>query len=250
MQMEELINQIDDTRTSLRLYGVKLADEKELSAAKQQAEADRQAYEEVEEAYRASASRPLSIPEFPSLSIGSPQIEATVAEDPATTVGQWATSLGTPFFFPYSLKTAIQNRVRLTGLALETGRQLDKLTLHYRSRAEQQDRSEVHGGDRGNPSGEQELSEGEGVTEIYGEFGSHLDKLFLTTDRGRLGGGGDEGDREHPVVWQKADNEVVLGFSGRSEDHAKGAVFTLRAIVARFEGIKWEKLDSTSAPIS
>jgi hypothetical protein len=204
----------------------------------------------VEEAYRASASHPLSIPQFPSLSIGSPQIEASVAEDPATTVGQWDTSLGTPFFFPYSFKTAIQNRVRLTGLALETGTQLDKLTLHYRSRAEQQDRKEVHGGDRGNRRGEQELSEGEGITEIYAEFGSHLDKLFLTTDRGRLGGGGNAGDQQHPVAWQKAANEVVLGFSGRSDDHPKGAVFTLRAIVARFEGIKWEKLDSTVPPLS
>jgi hypothetical protein len=243
MLIDELCNQIDDTRAGLQLYGIHLADEDELSAVQQQAEVDRQAYEELENAYAASASTPLSIPEFPSLAVGSPQISASLMEDPSSTAGPSDTSLGTPFFFPYSFRTAIQNRVRLSRLALETGRQLDKLTLHYQSRTQQQERIERHGGDRGTPSGDVELAAGEGVTEIYSEFGTHLDKILIKTDRGMLGGGGNQGDRLHPLSWRKAPQAVVLGFSGRSDDMPKGAVYTLRAIIARFEGINLEKLD-------
>jgi hypothetical protein len=243
MLIEELSNQIEDTRAGLHLYGIHLADEQELSAVHQQVEVDRQAYKELENAYTASASTPLSIPDFSSLAVGSPQISASVVEDSTTTVGQSATSLGTPFFFPYSLKTAIQNRVRLSRLALETGRQLDKLTLHYQSRTEQQERIEVHGGTRGNLSGDVELAAGEGVNEIYSEFGTHLDKILLKTDRGTLGGGGNQGDRLHPMSWQRGPQEVLIGFSGRADDKPEGAVYTLSAIIARFEGIHWEKFD-------
>jgi hypothetical protein len=37
---------------------------------------------------------------------------------------------------------------------------------------------------------------------------------------------------------------VVLGFSGRSDDDPKGAVYALQAVVARIEGIDWAATDA------
>jgi hypothetical protein len=238
IRMEELMNQINDTRETLQLYGVALADEAELDAAQRQVEADLQLSAGLVDAYTASASTPISVPVFASLAIGSPRIDATVAEEPASAVGRWESTIGSPFLFPFSPNTAIQQRVRLTRLALETGRQLDKLTLHYGTRAGNAVRVEKHGGDRGRPSGDVEFGPGEGVIGLESEFGSHLDRLLVSTDRGRLGGGGDAGDRQ--VNWQKAANEVVLGLTGRSDDGDHGAVYMLRAVVARFEGLRWQ----------
>lgn len=242
IRMQELINQINDTRETLQLYGVTLADAAELEVAQRQAEADLQRSAELLDAYIASATTPLAVPDFPSLAIGSPQIHATVAEEPASAVGRWESTIGSPFLFPFSANTAIQQRVRLTRLALETGLQLDKLTLHYGTRAGDAVHVEIHGGNRGRPSGDLEFAPGEGVISLESEFGSHLDRLLVTTDRGRLGGGGDAGNKQ--VNWQKAANEVVLGFTGRSDDADHGAVYMLRAVVARFEGIRWQSIGS------
>ena len=97
---------------------------------------------------------------------------------------------------------------------------------------------------RGINLGDISLGPGEGITGVYSEFGTNIDKLRLSTDHGVLESTGEKGDKQHPVDWRPATGEVVLGFSGRSDDDPKGAVYVLQAVVARFEGIDWEPIDA------
>jgi len=139
----------------------------------------------------------------------------------------------------------VQHQVRLTGIGLEAGSRVDKLRLRDSSNLSGQECVEVsHGGDRGNNLGDISFGPGEGITALYSEFGTNIDKLRLETDQGVLESSGDQGDKQHPVNWRRAPGEVVLGFSGRSDDVPTSALFGLQAVVARFEVITWEPIDS------
>jgi hypothetical protein len=76
------------------------------------------------------------------------------------------------------------------------------------------------------------------------EAGTRVDKLRLETPQGVLVCNGDQGDKQHPVDWRPGPGQVVLGFSGRSDDDPKGAVYALQAVVARIEGIDWAATDA------
>lgn len=240
-RIEGLQNQIKQVKHRLRAYGVTLPDEVALDSAMQMTIDDLQALHNLKKVYLETPSVELELPRLESLRLGTPQLAATVISDPSTCVGDPNDQDGTPFAFPYDHQQAVRNGVRIKGLALETGRLVDKLVVHY---CDQKGTVEVHeyGGSQGKDSGSIELNEGEGINEIYSEFGTGLDKLLLTTDRLTLGGGGNRGDRDHPVHWQRAHNQTVLGFSGRSDNHPKGVVQQLTATVATFEGIRWEEI--------
>jgi hypothetical protein len=45
------------------------------------------------------------------------------------------------------------------------------------------------------------------------------------------------------VDWHPGPGEVVLGYSGRSDDIPEGAVYALQAVVATIEGIDWLPID-------
>ncbi|MCP9902382.1 hypothetical protein KBZ09_17495 [Cyanobium sp. Cruz CV11-17] len=244
-RVEELINQIQETQESLKVYGISLADEEELDRNQQIAEADLTTLANLVSAYKASPTSPLSVPSLASLQLNSPHIVASVSEDPATLIGNIEAPNGNRFDFPFDASTAVQNRVRLSGIGLEAGSRIDKLTLRYQSRGEAAEKVFVYGGKRGLRQGERSLGEGEGISAIYAEFGPrNIDKLRLFNgDSWVVGGGGERGDKSRPVNWQRASDQVVLGFTGRSDNSEEGALFALQAVVARFERIEWEPID-------
>jgi hypothetical protein len=189
---------------------------------------------------------PLQAPELPALTVGSPRIRAKVGEEPTTRIGRMEGPKGQPFTFPFERATAVQNQVRLAGIGLWAGWRVDKLRLRYSSNLAGEEVREVsHGGDRSSINlGDISLGPGEGITGIYSEFGTNIDKLRLATDQGVLESAGDKGDKQHPVDWPPASGQVVLGFSGRSDDDPTGAIYALQAVVAHFEGIDWEPIDA------
>lgn len=244
-RLQELINQIDRTQRTLALYGVVLPDADTLEATRQTTQLDLATLDELVQAFHARPTAPLQVPELPSLAMGSPRIRVRVSEETATRIGQLGSPKGQPFSFPFERGTAVQHQVRLTGIGLEAGWRVDRLRLRYSSNmAGETQRAESHGGDRGINLGDISLGPGEGITGIYSEFGTNIDKLRLTTDHGVLESKGEKGDKQHPVDWRPAPGEVVLGFSGRSDDDPAGAVYVLQAVVARFEGIDWEPIDA------
>jgi hypothetical protein len=244
-RLVELINQMDDTRRTLDLYGVRLPDADRLAATRQTAQADLAGLDALVQSYQAAPTVPLALPELPSLAGGSPRIRATVEEEPATRIGRMESPQGQPFSFPFERATAVQNQVRLIGIGLEAGWRVDKLRLRYSSTVRGEAlKAETHGGDRGVNLGDISLGPGEGLTGIYSEFGTNIDKLRLVTDQGVLENFGDRGDRQHPVDWKRPPGQVVLGFSGRSDDGPAGALYALQAVVARIEGIDWQPIDT------
>ena len=60
----------------------------------------------------------------------------------------------------------------------------------------------------------------------------------------------DTGDRLHPVNRQRASDQVVLSFTGRSDNTEEGALFALQAVVARIERIEWDPIDPDELPDS
>ncbi len=243
----ELLNQMDGTRDTLALYGVSLPDAGLLAASRQKALADLAALDALQNSYRAAPTLPLQMPELPSLALGTPRIRAKVNDEPATRIGRMEGPKGQPFDFPFERATAVQNQVRLAGIGLEAGWRVDKLRLRYSSNLAGESAKEVevsHGGDRQTNLGDIGLGPGEGITGIYSEFGTNIDKLRLVTDQGVLDSFGDKGDKQHPVDWQPAPGQVVLGFKGRSDDDPSGAIYALQAVVARIEGIDWQPIDT------
>jgi len=244
-RVQELINQIRETRESLKVYGISLADAEELDRNQQIAESDLSTLANLVSAYKAAPTAPLNVQRLATLQLNSPRIVASVSEDPATLIGNIEAPNGNRFDFPFDASTAVQKRVRLRGISLEAGWRIDKLTLRYQSRGEAAEKVCVYGGNLGLRQGEQSLGEGEGLSAIYAEFGPrNIDKLRLFNGTSWvLGGGGDKGDKLHPVNWQRSSDQVVLGFTGRSDNSEKGALFALQAVVARFERIEWEPID-------
>jgi hypothetical protein len=244
-RIEELINQIEDIIESLRIYGIQLDDADELMTNLQTARSDLTVLDSLTNAYKTSPTSPLQIPSLPSLEIGSPRIVATVIEDPETQVGRMEAPNGDCFDFPFDASTAVQSRVRLSGIGLEAGWRVDKLLLRYQTRDEASEKYFAYGGSRGNQCGDKRLGVGESISAIFGEFGpTNIDKLRLINfDKWVLAGGGERGDKQHPVDWRRAPDQVVLGFTGRSNNNDDGAIFALQAVVARFERIDWEPID-------
>jgi hypothetical protein len=244
-RLRELINQMDDTRRTLAAYGVNVPDAPQLDDHRRRAVDDLAALDALVDSYRSKPTTALQKPELPSLAVGSPRIRAKVSEDPATRIGRMEGPKGQPFAFPFERATAVQNEARLVGIGLEAGWRVDKLRLRYRSKLSGDTHlEESHGGDRGINLGDIEVGIGEGIRGIYSEFGTNIDKLRLETDQGVLESWGDKGDKQHPVNWRLGPGQVVLGFSGRSDDDPKGAVYGLQAVVARIEGISWQPLDA------
>lgn len=244
-RLQELVNQIEETRETLKIYGIVLADRQELANNKALLENDLDTLTELQTSYKAAPSSPLPTPALSSLHLNTPHIVASVREDPATQIGNIQAPNGHRFDFPFDFCTAIQRRVRLTGIALEAGWRIDRLQLCYASRNPFREQVFAYGGKRGLRQGERRLPDGESITALYAEFGpKNIDKLnIINADMWQLAGGGDKGDKLHPLHWQRSANEVVLGFTGRSDDSDAGAVFSLQAVVARFEGIEWEPVD-------
>ena len=82
-----------------------------------------------------------------------------------------------------------------------------------------------------------------GIERIEAKTGTRVDRLTLTTTDGQsLGGGGDKGNRK--LLWERVANEVVLGSSGR----AGSELDALRAVVAVFSPLKWEKVLEAEDP--
>lgn len=241
----ELINQIQDTKECLRIYGIQLAEAGDLEANRQKAQGDLDTLEALSRAYQSSPSAPLDPPQLPSLDLGSPHLVTTVREDPATLAGHIEAPNGQAFEFPFDLSTAVQRRVRLCGVAMEAGWRIDKLTLRYKSHEAAAEAVVRHGGDDGLLQGTKSLGEGESITAIASEFGpKNIDRLSLRNgDTWTLTGGGEKGDKQHPLNWQRAANQVVLGFTGRSDDDKHGALYALQAVVAEFERLMWEHID-------
>ncbi len=100
-----------------------------------------------------------------------------------------------------------------------------------------------HGGDHRTNLGDISFAVGEGIRGIYSEFGTNIDMLRLETDQGNLKSTGSKGYKQHPVDWHPGPGEVVLGYSGRSDDIPEGAVYALQAVVATIEGIDWLPID-------
>jgi len=244
-RLQELINQMDATESTLATYGVTLSDTEALAANRRLAQNDLDRLDGLMRTYHGAPAAPLQEPELASLAMGSPRILAKVREEPATHISLNGGAKGQPFAFPYERSTAVQHQVRLAGIGLEAGWRVDKLRLRYSSNlAGELRREESHGGDLGHNLGDISFGPGEGIRAIYSEFGTNIDKLRLETDQGVLESLGDKGDKQRPVNWRRAPGEVVLGFSGRSDDVPTGALFGLQAVVARFEGITWEPIDS------
>lgn len=244
-RLQELINQMDATESTLDTYGVTLSDSKALAANRQLAQTDLDSLDGLMRTYHVTPAAPLQEPELPSLAVGSPRIRAKVSEEPDTRIDLTGGAKGKPFAFPFERSTAVQHQVRLTGIGLEAGWRVDKVRLRYSSNLSgNMLRNESHGGDLGHNLGDISFGPGEGITAIYSEFGSNIDKLRLATDQGVLESQGDKGDKQHPVNWQPAPGQVVLGFSGRSDDAPTGALYGLQAVVAQFEGIDWEPIDN------
>lgn len=242
LRLQELINQIEDTSDTLTAYGITLPEASQLSTNKTLAEGALAALDALVEAYKAKPAAALQVPERPSLLQGSPKIRAKVREEPATRIGKM--DKGQPFPFPFDRATAVQNRVRLVGIGLEAGWRVDKLRLAYNSKLGGEAVQEVsHGGDRQTNLGDISFGLGEGIRGIYSEFGTNIDKLRLETDQGNLESTGSKGDKQHPVDWHPGPNQVVLGFTGRSDDTPEGAVYALQAVVATIEGIDWHPVD-------
>lgn len=243
-RLQELINQMDHTDRTLAVYGVTLPDLEVLANQRHVAESDLDRLDGLMSTYHANPAAPLQEPELPSLAVGSPRLWAKVKEEPATRIDPTRGAKGEPFPFPFERSTAVQHQVRLTGIGLEAGWRVDKLRLRYSSNLSGQEVvEESHGGDRGNDLGDITFGPGEGVTAIYSEFGTNIDRLRLETDQGVLESTGDQGDKQRPVNWTRAPGEVVLGFSGRADDLPTGALYGLQAVVARFEEIVWEPID-------
>ena len=241
----ELINQMDSARRTLDIYGVSLPDATQLASNRDTALTDIATIDAMVEAYKAAPSASLAEPDLPSLANGSPRIRAKVGEEGATRIGRVEERRGKPFTFPYDWATSIQNQVRLEAIGLEAGWRVDKLRLSYSSSLGSGSTQDVcHGGDRGDNLGDLPIASGEGITAIYSEFGTNIDKLRLQTNQGILESSGNQGDKQHPVDWRPVPGQVVLGFSGRSDDEPDGAVYSLQAVVARIEGIDWEPIDA------
>lgn len=244
-RVQELINQIDSCQHTLTLYGFNPPEAEQLSRNRQQAVADRTALEALVEGYRAEPSAGLTPPTLASLALGSPKIRARVSEAAESHIGRTGTTQGQPFTVPFERETALQNQVRLAGIGLEAGWRVDKLRLRYSSTLTGAAPLEIsHGGDRGINLGEISFGPGEGITGLYSEFGTNIDKLRLESDQGVLESSGDKGDKQHPLRWQPGPGEVVIGFSGRSDDDPAGAIHALQAVVARVDGIDWLPIDS------
>jgi len=245
-RLRELVNQIDSVRESLTVYGLQLPEATQLAADRQRALTDLAAIDALVDAYHAAPTVPLQEPDLVSLAKGSPRIRAKVIEEPATRIGRMQGPKGQPFTFPFERNTAIQNQVRLTGMAVEAGWRVDKIWLRYSTNtAEAAVLEVIHGGDRGIKLGTPHtFGPGEGITEIYSEFGTNIDKLRIITDQGMLESTGEKGDKNNPVHWQRGPGEVVLGLIGRSDDETDGAVYALQAIVAHIEGIDWQPIDA------
>lgn len=244
-RLRELINQMDATRQTLDLYGVSLPEASQLASNRDLALADLATIDALVKAYKAAPTTPLAEPELPSLALGSPRIRAKVGEEPATRIGRVEERRGQPFAFPFNRDTAIQNQVKLVEIGLEAGWRVDKLRLRYSSNLSKGETQKVsHGGERGDNLGDLPIGPGEGITAIYSEFGTNIDKLRLDTHQGALESSGTQGDKQHPVNWRPGPGQVVLGFSGRSDDEPTGAIYALQAVVARIEGIDWAPIDA------
>ncbi|MCE2839583.1 MAG: jacalin-like lectin [Cyanobacteriota bacterium] len=241
-RIQELINQLDDIRLTLAAYGISLLDANELSVNKALAKADLTTLDQLVKDYEAKPAAPLQLPKLQSLDVGSPKIRAKVREEPSTRIGKM--DKGQPFPFPFDRAKALQNRVRLVGIGLEAGWRVDKLRLRYGSKLGGEAVQEVrHGGERRTNLGDINFDEGEGIRGIYSEFGTNIDLLRFETDQGNLESTGTKGDKQHPVDWHPGPGQVVLGFSGRSDDNPDGAVYALQAVVASIEGIDWLPID-------
>jgi hypothetical protein len=82
-----------------------------------------------------------------------------------------------------------------------------------------------------------------GIERIEAKTGTRVDRLTLSCSDGlSLGGGGERGNRT--LLWERAANEVVLGFSGR----AGSELDALQAVVAAFGPLKWEPVLEAEDP--
>lgn len=245
-RLQELINQIVDTRDTLAAYARPLAQAGQLDAMQTLAKQDLAAIDALVEAYTTKPAAPLQPPQLQIQEVKSPKIVAKVWAEPTSRIGRQDNPNGQPFPFPYDFATAVQNRVRLVGIGMDAGWRVDQLRFRYSKLADSAVKEVSHGGtpNKGKNLGDFSFAEGQGISGIYSEFGSNIDKLRLDTSQGTLENWGDKGDKQHPVDWHPGPGQVVLGFSGRSDDIPNGAVYALEAVVASIEGIDWLPIDA------
>ena len=242
-RLKELANQYDWVESTYVLYGQEL--DPNLTANRKHLDEDLLAIRKLMRDYSTSPSNPLGVPTLSSLKTGSPRLNVQVINGELMGGGG-----GESFGFAEGFTeraTAVQHRTRLERVGLRAGGRIDQIRLTYRYEAgplgTTEQREEVHGQAGGSNLGDMQLGPGMGIERIEAKTGTRVDRLTLTTTDGQsLGGGGDKGNRK--LLWERAANEVVLGFSGR----AGSELDALRAVVAVFSPLKWEKVLEAEDP--
>jgi hypothetical protein len=242
-RLKEIANQCDWVESTYGLYGQE--QDASLAINRRQLDRDRDAIRDRMRAYAASASSPLVAPTLNSLNTGSPRLNVQLANGELMGGGG-----GEAFGFAAGFverATAVQQRMRLERVGLRAGGRIDQIRLTYRYGASAlgaaEQRQEVHGQAGGSDLGEMQLGAGVGIERIEAKTGIRVDRLILTSSDGQsLGGGGDRGNRT--LLWERAANEVVLGFSGR----AGSELDALQAVVAAFGPLTWEPVLEAEDP--
>ncbi len=241
-RLREIGNQCAWVEATYDLYGV--TPDPSLAANRATIEADLRSLKELKRVYFQSPSTPLSAPETSSLRTGSPHLNVEVVDgEPMGGDG------GEPFGFA-DRASAVSSRKRLVGVGLRGRARIDQIRLTYErgssAFAPPETWQEVHGGSGGRDLGDLQLAAGVSIARIDADTGrphGRVDRLSLTTTDGQsIGGGGNAGNTE--MHWERAANEVVLGFSGR----AKAELDALRTVIARFGPLVWEEVDEAEDP--
>ena len=242
-RLRELANQYDWVENTYVLYGQQL--DANLATNRLKLDHDLDAIRERMRGYSASPSTQLVAPTITSLKTGSPRLNVQVSNGELMGGGG-----GEVFGFAEGFTeraTAVQHRTRLERVGLRAGGRIDQIRLTYRHESgplgATEQRKEKHGQEGGSDLGEMQLGPGVGIERIEAKTGTRVDRLTLTTTDGQsLGGGGDRGNRT--LLWERAANEVVLGFSGR----AGSELDALRAVVAVFGPLNWETVHEVEDP--
>lgn len=241
-RLREIGNQCAWVEATYDRYGV--TPDPSLAPNRARIEAVLRSLTELKRLYFHSPSTPLSAPETLSLLTGSPRLNVKVVDgEPMGGDG------GEPFGFA-DRASAVSSRKRLVGVGLRGRARIDQIRLTYERGSSAftppETWQEVHGGSGGRDLGDLQLAAGVSIAKIEADTGrphGRVDRLSLTTTDGQsIGGGGHAGNTE--MHWERAPNEVVLGFSGR----AKAELDALRAVIARFGPLVWEEVDEGEDP--
>ena len=264
----EVRNQIEWVEGTYDYYGLK--QDPSLESAKTRLDSDLTTIQQLLESFIASPLHQLQPPHLSALEVGTPSLHLLIYDSEIP--GKFPANLrmggngGAPFGYPLKdIEAAVAARVRLSSVGFHAGDRVAEFRLTYESSNGSIPRhdltAEVHahlqgGGDpdirwsvsdsqlsgqfgnqRWQDQGTLKLSpQSGGLKRIEAKTGRMVDRLFLSTDGQRIGGGSDAGNRS--VDWSPDDNAVVLGFAGR----AGRDLDALWPIVAEFLPLQWQSI--------